>query len=131
MEITLNKEVLQENPILVTEVIDQGAQKIGYLMYTGFLSQFDEQLNNVFGDFKAQGVTHLVLDLRYNGGGSVNTAIILGSLISGNPVTDVYSTEQWNPDIQAQLQASNPDRLVNFFKNQNRLWYCSQYIRLK
>jgi carboxyl-terminal processing protease len=118
MEITLNKEVLQENPILVTEVIDQGAQKIGYLMYTGFLSQFDEQLNNVFGDFKAQGVTHLVLDLRYNGGGSVNTAIILGSLISGNPVTDVYSTEQWNPEIQAQLQTSNPDRLINFFKNQ-------------
>lgn len=118
VEITLTKEVLQENPILVTEVIDQGTQKIGYLMYTGFLSQFDEQLNSVFGDFKAQGVTHLVLDLRYNGGGSVNTAIILGSLISGNPVTDVYSTEQWNPDIQAQLQAASPDRHTNFFKNQ-------------
>lgn len=117
IEITLNKEVLQEDPILVTEIIDQGSQKIGYLMYTGFLSQFDEQLNNVFGDFKAQGVTHLVLDLRYNGGGSVNTAIILGSLISGNPVTDVYSSEQWNPDIQAQLQATDPDRLINFFKN--------------
>ena len=118
MEITLNKEVLQENPILLTEVIDQGAQKVGYLMYTGFLSQFDEQLNSVFGDFKAQGVTHLVLDLRYNGGGSVNTAVILGSLISGNPITDVYSTEQWNPEIQAQFQAGNPGRLINFFKNQ-------------
>tara|TARA_R110000751_G_scaffold301415_10_gene413964 strand:+ start:12981 stop:14417 length:1437 start_codon:yes stop_codon:yes gene_type:complete len=118
LEITLTKEVVQENPILVTEVIDQGTQKIGYLMYTGFLSQFDEQLNGVFADFRAQGVTHLVLDLRYNGGGSVNTAIILGSLISGNPITDVYSTEEWNPDIQAQLQASTPERLVNLFKNQ-------------
>jgi C-terminal processing protease CtpA/Prc len=99
-------------------VIDQGTQKVGYLMYTGFLSQFDEQLNDVFGDFRAQGVTHLVLDLRYNGGGSVNTAIILGSLISGNPVTDVYSTEEWNPDIQAQLSANSPQDLINFFKNQ-------------
>ncbi|OUS20107.1 peptidase S41 [Nonlabens dokdonensis] len=118
IEITLTKEVNQEDPILVTNVIDQGTQKVGYLMYTGFLSQFDEQLNNVFGDFRAQGITHLVLDLRYNGGGSVNTAIILGSLISGNPVTDVYSTEEWNPDIQAQLSANSPQDLINFFKNQ-------------
>jgi carboxyl-terminal processing protease len=118
IEITLTKEVVQQDPILVTEVIDQGTQKIGYLMYTGFLSQFDEQLNGVFGDFKAQGVTHLVLDLRYNGGGSVNTAIILGSLISGNPVSDVYSTEEWNPDVQTQLQTSNPTQLTNLFKNE-------------
>ncbi|PPK93951.1 C-terminal processing protease CtpA/Prc [Nonlabens xylanidelens] len=117
-EITLTKAVIQENPILVSQVIDQGTQKVGYLMYNSFLSQFDEQLNGVFADFRAQGVTHLVLDLRYNGGGSVNSAIILGSLISGNPVTDVYSTEEWNPDVQAQLQASNPDQLINLFRNQ-------------
>jgi C-terminal processing protease CtpA/Prc len=118
IEIALTKEVVQQDPILVAKVIDQGTQKIGYLMYTGFLSQFDEQLNGVFGDFKSQGVTHLVLDLRYNGGGSVNTAIILGSLISGNPVTDVYSTEEWNPDIQTQLQNNNPGQLINLFRNE-------------
>ncbi len=83
----------QEDPIFIARVIDQGTQKVGYLMYNSFLSQFDEELNGAFADFRAQGVTNLVLDLRYNGGGSVNTAIILGSLISGNPITDVYSTE--------------------------------------
>lgn len=116
--ITLNKEVLQEDPILVTEIINQGSQKIGYLMYNGFLSQFDEQLNNVFGDFRAQGITHLVLDLRYNGGGSVNTAVMLGSLISGNPTSDVFSRDQWNADIQANFIANNPGELVNNFTNQ-------------
>jgi C-terminal processing protease CtpA/Prc len=116
--ITLNKEVLQEDPILVTEIINQGSQKIGYLMYNGFLSQFDEQLNNVFGDFRTEGITHLVLDLRYNGGGSVNTAVILGSLITGNNTTDVFSREQWNADIQANFLANNPGELVNNFTNQ-------------
>ncbi|WP_124980649.1 S41 family peptidase [Nonlabens xiamenensis] len=117
-EIDLVKEVVQEDPIHVTRVIDQGGLKIGYLMYNSFLSQFDGDLNAVFADFQAQGVTHLVLDLRYNGGGSVNTAIILGSLISGNPTTDIFSTEEWNPDIQAQLAMQDPDLLVNFFADQ-------------
>ncbi|MGJ8685183.1 MAG: S41 family peptidase [Nonlabens sp.] len=116
MTITLDKSSLTENPVFKTEIIDQGAQKIGYLMYNSFTANFDEELNNAFGVFQAAGVTHLVLDLRYNGGGSVNTSIILGSLISGQPTSDVFSTEEWNPDVQAALQNSQPDRLTNFFK---------------
>lgn len=116
-EITLTKSVVQENPILVADVITQGSQKVGYLMYNSFLSDFDNQLNDVFSDFRAQGITNLVLDLRYNGGGSVNTAIILGSLISGNPTTDVYSREEWNPDIQTFLENNRPDEITNFFVN--------------
>jgi C-terminal processing protease CtpA/Prc len=115
--IALTKSQIQEDPIQTTAVIQQDARTVGYLSYTSFLRQFDEDLNDVFGDFKAQGVTDLVLDLRYNGGGSVNTAIILGSLIAGNPTSDVFSTEEWNPDIQQFLQENNPDQLVNFFKN--------------
>lgn len=114
--ISLNKAVVQENPILINKVITQGSAKVGYLVYNGFFRQFDNELNAVFADFKTQGVTHLVLDLRYNSGGSINTAIILGSLITNNPTTDVYSTEQWNPDIQQFLLQNNPDQLVNNFR---------------
>ena len=56
---------------------------IGYLMYNGFVSDYDAQLNAVFGEFKAQNIQHLILDLRYNPGGSVNTATALGSMITG------------------------------------------------
>lgn len=115
--ITLTKSFLQENPIHVATVIQEGANTVGYLMYNSFLSSFDEQLNNAFAMFRAQGVTHLVLDLRYNGGGSVNTAVILGSLIAGNPTTDVFATEEWNPEIQQQFLNSEPERLTEFFKN--------------
>ena len=112
METTLNltKSQLQEDPILVSKVITQGNAKVGYLAYNSFLRQFDEDLNAVFADFKAQGVTNLVLDLRYNGGGSVNTAIILGSLITGNNTTDVFLQKQWNPDVQEFFQQNDPDR---------------------
>ncbi|BAO56082.1 S41 family peptidase [Nonlabens marinus] len=115
--INLTKAQVQEDPILVSKVIDQGNAKVGYLVYNSFLRQFDDQLNSVFANFKSQGITHLVIDLRYNSGGSVNSAITLGSLVTNNPTTDVFSTEQWNPDIQEFLQENNPDQLVNFFKN--------------
>ncbi len=116
-EISLTKMVMQEDPIHVSRVIDQGSQKVGYLMYNSFLSDYDDELNDAFADFQAQGITHLVLDLRYNGGGAVSSAIALGSLISGNPTTDVFSTEQWNPDVQAALRDANPDQLINNFVN--------------
>jgi len=115
--IALTKVFLQEDPIHVATVIQEGTNTIGYLMYNSFLPQFDEQLNSAFAMFRAQGVTHLVLDLRYNGGGSVNTAIILSSLISGNPTTDVFATEEWNPEIQQQFLSSDPTSLTNFFKD--------------
>jgi C-terminal processing protease CtpA/Prc len=115
--IALTKVFLQEDPIHAAIVIQQGTNKVGYLMYNSFLSQFDEQLNNAFAMFRAQGVTHLVLDLRYNGGGSVNTAIMLGSLISGNPTTDIFEKEEWNPEIQQLLLNQDPNALTSFFKD--------------
>jgi hypothetical protein len=37
--------------------------------------------------------------------------------VTSNPTTDVFSTEQWNPEIQQELQTNNPERLVNNFRN--------------
>lgn len=115
--VTLTKSFLQEDPIHVARVTQEGPNRVGYLMYNSFLSPFDESLNSAFNTFRAAGITHLVLDLRYNGGGSVNSAVILASLISGNPTSDVFSTDQWNPEIQQQFLDNDPERLTNFFRN--------------
>lgn len=81
--ISLTKGQVTENPIHISKVLTVNGQKIGYLMYNAFTSDFDSQLNAVFADFKAQGITDLVLDLRYNGGGSIETANDLSSMITG------------------------------------------------
>ncbi len=75
------QEGLVENPVFIVKSFDINGQKIGYLMYNGFTNEFDEDLNNAFGTFKADGVTDLVLDLRYNPGGSVNSSRLLSSMI--------------------------------------------------
>ena len=113
--VTLTKTALAENPILLSTVITQNDKKIGYLMYNGFFSSFDNQLNTVFGDFISQGVTHLVLDLRYNSGGSVNTATKLASMITGQFSGQLFARQQWNTKAQAYFQANNPGSLENKF----------------
>ncbi|NNK73979.1 MAG: carboxyl-terminal protease, partial [Flavobacteriaceae bacterium] len=115
--ISLTKTPYTENPIFVSDVLTAGTETVGYLMYNGFTRDFDSQLNDVFGDFLANNVGHLVLDLRYNPGGSVNTSILLSSMTTGQFTGEVYSTEQWNSDLQAQFFEQDPELLINRFKS--------------
>ncbi|MBL4662121.1 MAG: peptidase S41 [Flavobacteriaceae bacterium] len=101
--IELTKTEYTENPIFINNTFDINGKKIGYLMYNAFTNEFDSQLNNVFGQFKSEGVTDLILDLRYNGGGSVRTATYLASMITGQFTGQTMYTEQWNEDRQSQF----------------------------
>lgn len=113
--VALSKTVLDENPILLNKVIVSGAHKIGYLMYNGFYANYDTQLNDAFGALKTQGITDLVLDLRYNGGGSVQTAARLASMITGTFTGQVFAKQQWNAKIESYFAANDPESLKNFF----------------
>jgi carboxyl-terminal processing protease len=113
--IALTKTVLDENPILVNKVIVSGSHKIGYLMYNGFYSNYDSQLNDAFGTLKSDGITELVLDLRYNSGGSIQTATRLASMITGNLAGQIFAKDQWNKKIQSYFEANKPESLKNYF----------------
>jgi C-terminal processing protease CtpA/Prc len=113
--VTLTKTVVAENPILINKVIINGTHKIGYLMYNGFYAAYDIKLNEAFASLEAEGVTDLVLDLRYNGGGSVQTAARLASMITGQYTGQIFAKQQWNPKINSYFESNNPDALKNFF----------------
>ena len=109
----MTKAEVTENPVGFSAVIDksQYGKKIGYLVYTQFVpgtdtspTLYDDQLRKIFGDFKAQGVNELVLDLRFNGGGYISSAETLASLIGKNISTSkVFYKEQWNENYTAYL----------------------------
>ena len=112
-EVSLTKlEGLVENPVFVAQTLDVNGQKIGYLMYNGFTRDFDDELNNAFGQFVADGATDLILDVRYNPGGSVNSSRLLASMIYGANTNDLYIRQRWNAKIQAQL---SDNQLEDYF----------------
>lgn len=97
--ITLTKTVYSENPIFKTEIFTSNNENVGYLMYNGFVADYDAQLNAAFAEFQAQNIQQLILDLRYNPGGSVNSAASLGSMITGIS-NGIFAKLQYNNDLQ-------------------------------
>ena len=99
--VTMTAVNMQENPIQLDTVLNVGNFKVGYLVYNSFNADFDIQLNDVFKRFKDAGIDKLVLDLRYNGGGSVQTAVYLASMIYSTSTTKVFVKSQYNSALQA------------------------------
>jgi len=118
--VTLTKSVLTENPILVSSVLEVNTIKIGYLMYNSFTANYDDELNAAFANFQASDVTQLVLDFRYNPGGSVHSAITLSSLVTGQFTGQVFSTEEWNTNWQNYFEQNDPGQLINEFVTETR-----------
>lgn len=115
-EVTLTKEEnLVENPVFIVKSFEVSGQTIGYLMYNAFTNEFDTELNNAFGQLKSENVTDLVLDLRYNSGGSVNSSRLLSSMIYGPNTDELYIRQRWNDKIQAAFDDSD---LEDYFADQ-------------
>ncbi|MBZ4037708.1 peptidase S41 [Flavobacterium sp. 17A] len=127
--VALTKTVLEENPIFINKVITSGSHKIGYLMYNGFYDEYDDKLNQAFGDLKAQGVTDFVLDLRYNGGGSIATSAKLASMITGQFDTQIFSKMTFNAKQMKGISDAELEQLnVRFVKNLNSLNMSTVYV---
>ena len=98
---TLTRENYVENPVHLTEVLEVSNTSIGYLVYNGFTSNFDDELNDAFATFLNSNIDELVIDLRYNGGGSVQSATYLGSMITGQFSGQVYSQLMYNNNLSS------------------------------
>jgi C-terminal processing protease CtpA/Prc len=101
-----------ENPILINKVIEQGDKKIGYLMYNGFLAAYDDELNDVFGDFAAQGIDDLIMDFRYNPGGRVSSAVQIASSVYKTDTTEIFLQPRLNKNLQDTF-FGEPDKFTD------------------
>ncbi len=103
-EISLTPVELAENPNFLDSVYTVNGERIGYVVYHFFApgpgnnsTAYDQEMEQIFADFKNRGIKHLVVDFRYNGGGFVSSAVNLASLIAPEvKSTDIFSKTKYN-----------------------------------
>ncbi|MBS9525624.1 PDZ domain-containing protein [Litoribacter alkaliphilus] len=108
-----------ENPNFMDTVYTVNDQKIGYVVYHFFAPSpnptqqgaqpiYDDEMDQIFSRFKSEGISHLIIDFRYNGGGYVSSAVNLASLIgAGVTSSDVFSKTKYNSFIMSFPQFQN------------------------
>ncbi|WP_343522304.1 S41 family peptidase [Pedobacter sp.] len=68
----------------ISKVLESDGKKIGYLYFLDFNGGLASSLRPVFSNFKAEGISELILDLRYNAGGQVAEAAGICAMIARN-----------------------------------------------
>ncbi|WP_157836806.1 S41 family peptidase [Sphingobacterium deserti] len=82
---------------------DIGTAKVAYLYLSSFpdLAQIQQELDDVFVNLQKRSVTHLIVDLRHNGGGFLNSAVHLANLIAPQQLNGrTMFVEQFNESMQ-------------------------------
>jgi carboxyl-terminal processing protease len=87
---TITKADYTLNPVSArygARVLDDGGKKVGYVNLRTFINTAEAPLRAAFADFQAQGVTEVIIDLRYNGGGLVSIATLINNLLARDKTT--------------------------------------------
>ena len=84
-EVTLSKRELVTPPLATEPLLleREGNSPVGYLNLRSFISTATGELSDAMGFFRDAGVTDLVIDFRYNGGGLVSVADTMLDLLGG------------------------------------------------
>ena len=113
---TIAVDIVTINPVPQWRVIDAGGGRmVGYLELSTFISTADPVFDTVFAEFRANGVNDVIIDLRYNGGGLVSTAELLGDFLGGDVAENLtFSKTLFNDDRAA---ANNDEEFFELLGN--------------
>lgn len=118
-DVALSKAVVDLDPVPQNRVrvFEVAGRMVGYVFFRTFIEDADALLRSAFAELVSQatalggtGIDDLVLDLRYNGGGLVDTAEVLGSLMAGNARTgSVFFSYEYNDWVEDTYGDPNED----------------------
>jgi len=111
------EENFAEDPVMIVKTLDVAGIKIGYIMYNAFDAGYEKTLNDAFAQLKSDGVSELVLDLRYNLGGFGYIATQLAGMVTGQFNGEILYEEKWNSEFQEYFENNDPEYLVTRFTN--------------
>ena len=100
--ITMRSEEVVSDPVQNVRVLDTPSGPVGYLLFNDHIAPAERELVEAVASLEGQGLTDLVLDLRYNGGGYLAIASQLGYMVAGPAAARgrVFETLRWNDKHQ-------------------------------
>jgi C-terminal processing protease CtpA/Prc len=101
--IEITHGIVTIDPVPQWRIIDAGGGRmVGYIEFAQFISTAEPVFDTVFQAFNAAFVNDVIIDMRYNGGGLVSTAELLGDYLGGGIANNlVFSKTQFNADRAA------------------------------
>jgi len=121
---TLTSGSFTINPVLFDTLYTVNNQKVGYFVFYTFTNTYNtsgaatltkSKLDALFAKYRSAGITNLIVDLRYNQGGSVTTAEYIDSAIA--PASAANKTMyyyQYNDKLTANLDGTGLETSVKF-----------------
>lgn len=111
--VTVTRASYTVNPILYTNVYTAGTKKVGYIVFNSFTNNASAAINTAFASFASQGVTEVVVDLRYNGGGYVSTATQIINILGPAAQTgNIMYTTYYNDYLQGLTTAQRKTSIL-------------------
>jgi hypothetical protein len=95
-----------ENPVPLVTTFQSSSGTVGYMVFDNQEATAESGLINGINQLRAAGITDLILDIRYNGGGYLDIASELAYMIAGPALTtgQTFYTQQFN----AKNPSTNP-----------------------
>lgn len=118
---------IAENPVYKASILDVADRKVGYLFLNAFEFNGVYDLLQAFENFKANNISDLIVDMRYNPGGSVPFAALSATLIANVNASDVFVEYRGNQ----QLGNTASTFLNEFTKQPTGYAFSFEEIRLR
>ena len=113
--VALTAGTVAKVPVQNAQVLNVGGARVGYLTFNDHITPAEGQLVSAFANFQSQGLTDLVLDLRYNGGGFIYIASQVGYMIAGAARTSNKVFEKLRFNDKRTADNNDPDNTFPFF----------------
>ncbi len=108
-----------EDPVPLARVMpsdpnNPASSKVGYLLFNDHIATSEVELINAIQSFKNAGVTDVVLDIRYNGGGFLYIASELASMLGGSSITPNAVFDKLTFNDKHPEETNDPANTVGF-----------------
>ncbi|MFT4045274.1 MAG: S41 family peptidase [Solimonas sp.] len=112
--VTLTADEVTSTPVQNVHSVTTADGKVGYLLFNDHIATAEGELIDAIDQLQADGISDLVLDIRYNGGGYLDIASELAYMIAGSAQTSGKTFERLSFNDKNPLAADTSFTITPF-----------------